>query len=439
MQRVIPLGLTAEELFQGELAERLPYHRMYGKQYCLPSVTLYARDEYEELRNASELVDRIYWKALRFAQRCLPDQFLSVQLGIHPSLVDTARIETPAHGLSRQDWILSADGMKCIENNTDTPSGVPEAAYLGNIVAGRYTPYRSAATGMRDCMLEAFGGLIRHYREAGLDGIIACSSYDWHLEDKCNTEYVVDVIRELGNEAIYVPLDQLEIIPGDGLYADGKRIGILYRLYPLEYLIHDTDADSGFKVGEALIELVAEGKLGLINPPQSAITQSKGFMALIWALYERNELSCDVLGHPLFDAGELEAIRAYLLPTYFENTVFLQEHIPFVAKGYWGREGKGTALYGADGLMEQDEWGNQEDAEEADETKQYYSGQPKVYQQRVPMENTSVQTETGIYEGYLLTGAYVIGGRFAGLLPRIGGIITGDMAYFCPAVVQQDE
>ncbi|MDQ0111829.1 glutathionylspermidine synthase family protein [Paenibacillus harenae] len=439
MHRVIPLSLTAAELFQGELADRIPYHMMYGKQYCLPSVTLYARDEFDELQAASMLVDRIYWKALRFAQRCLPDDFLTKQLGIHPSLVDTARIETPAHGLSRQDWIIGAEGMKCIENNTDTPTGVPEAAYLGNMVSGRYTPYRSATAGLRTAMQAAFGKLIGHYRKAGLDGMIACSSYDWHVEDKCNTEYVLEVIRELGYEAVYVPLDQLEIIPGDGLYGGGKRIDILYRLYPLEYLIHDTDADSGLPIGEALIELVAEGKLGLINPPQSAITQSKGFMALIWALYERNELSIDVLGHPLFESEELDAIRAYLLPTYFEKTVFLQQQVPFVAKGYWGREGKGTALYGVDGMLEVDEWGNQEDAEEAEETKQYYSRQPKVYQQRVPMEKTAVHTEAGLYDGYLLTGAYVIGGRFAGLLPRIGGIITGDMAYFCAAVVQQDE
>lgn len=436
MQRVVPLRLTAAELFQGEIAQRLPYHRMYGKQYCLPSVTLYSQEEYDELKRASVLIDRIYWKALRFAQRHLPGAFLQEQLGIHPSLIGAARIETPAHGLSRQDWIIGADGMKCIENNTDTPSGVPEAAYLGNTVIRRHTPYRSCSSGLREAMLGAFERLIRHYREAGLTGTIACSSYDWHIEDKCNTEYVQDVIRELGYDAVYVPLDRLEIVPGEGLYGGGERIDILYRLYPLEYLIHDSDEDSGVAIGEALIGLVEEGKLGLINPPQSAITQSKGFMALVWALFERNDQSSEVLGSPLFGGEELEAIGKYLLPTYFENTVFLQQNTAFVAKSYWGREGKGTSLFGADGRLEADEWGNSEEAEEAEETRRYYSGQPKVYQQRCPMENVSVQTETGLYNGYLLTGAYVVGGSFGGLLPRIGGAITGDMAYYCPAAIR---
>ncbi|WP_028610271.1 glutathionylspermidine synthase family protein [Paenibacillus harenae] len=436
MQRVIPLSVAHEELFQGELALRIPYHRMYGKQYCLPSVALYSAAEYGELRTASVQVDRIYWKALRFAQQHLPDSFLIKRLGVHPSLLPAARFETPYHGISRQDWIVTEHGIKCIENNTDTPTGIPETAFLGNAVVSRYTGLRSASEGMREAMKNAFAELIGHYRNNGYTGTIACACYDWHIEDKCNTEYIMEVIQELGFRAIFVPLETLEIVEGDGLYAGGERIDILYRLYPLEYLIHDADADTGLPVGEALMELVELGKLALINPAQSVLTQSKGFMALIWALFERNELSSDVLGHPLFDGAELKAVQTYLLPTYYENTVFTRQNIPYVAKSYWGREGKGTTLFGEDGAAESEEWGHQEGEEEAAETKQYYTRQPKIYQQRFTMEETGVHTENGLYRGFLLTGAYVIGGRFAGLLPRIGGKITGDMAYYCPAAIR---
>ncbi|MDQ8736304.1 glutathionylspermidine synthase family protein [Paenibacillus sp. LHD-38] len=435
MKRVIPLSLTHGELFQGELAERIPYHRMYGKQYCLPSVTGYTTDEYEELQAASELVDRIYWKALRFVQRHLPDEFLKEQLGIHPSLIQAARIETPWHGVSRQDWILSAQGMKCIENNTDTPTGIPETAFLGNEIISRHTAHRSASTGMDEALEKAFLSLINHYQNAGLTGTIACTCYDWHVEDKCNTEYIMNIISKLGFSVIFVPLDQLVIVEGDGLYGNGERIDILYRLYPLEYLIHDTEEETGLPVGEALIALVEQGRLALINPPQSILTQSKGFIALIWALYERNEQSAELLGHRLFGVEELETIQKYLLPTYFENTVFVQQHIPYVAKSYWGREGKGTTLFAGDGTLESEEWGNQEDEDEAEEIKQYYGEQQKIYQQRVMMEEVEAHTEAGLQQGYLLTGAYVIGGTFAGLLPRVGSKITGDMAYYCPAAI----
>lgn len=436
-QRIVSLPLAHDELFRGELAERIPYHRMHGKQYCLPSVTLYEEAEYEELQAASVLVDRIYWKALRFAQRHLPDSFLAERLGIPPSLLPAARIETPLHGISRQDWIVTKQGFKCIENNTDTPTGVPEAAFLGNAVVSRHTLLRSASARMDEALKEAFGGLIAYYRNAGIDGGIACTSYGWHTEDACNAEYVREMIRQLGHPVQFVPLDRLEIAENGGLYGNGERIGLLYRLYPLEYLIHDSDETSGVNVGEALMELAQHGRLGLMNPPQSAITQSKGFMALIWALYERNAESAEVLGSPLFTAEEAAAVQTYLLPTYYENTVFVRQGIPFVAKSYWGREGKGTTLYREDGTVEAEEWGLQESAGEEEEIKQYYASQPKVYQRLFPMEEVMVHTEDGPFHGCLLTGAYVIGGRFAGLLPRVGGKITGDMAFYCPAAIRE--
>lgn len=435
MQRILPLALTHDELFQGELAQRIPYHRMYGKQYCLPSVTCYTQSEYKELQAASEQIDQIYWKALRFVQQHLPDDFVTQQLGIHPSLISAARKETPTHGVSRQDWIVTKQGMKCIENNTDTPTGIPETAYLAKAIISRYTPHQAAAEGMNDALAAAFDKLIAHYRSEGLSGTIACTCYDWHVEDKCNTEYVMQAIRQLGYPVIFVPLDELTIIEGDGLFGNGERIDILYRLYPLEYLIHDTEEETGLPVGKALMKLVEQGRLALINPPQSIITQSKGFMALIWALYERNEQSTAVLGYPLFEEAEVSAIQTYLLPTYFEETVFVQEQIPYVSKSYWGREGKGTALYAGDGTLETEEWGMQEDEEESEEIKHYYRSQQKIYQQRFTMEETLVHTEAGLFHGFLLTGAYVIGGKFAGLLPRVGSKITGDMAYYCPAAV----
>ncbi|MMZ67378.1 Glutathionylspermidine synthase [compost metagenome] len=65
----------------------------------------------------------------------------------------------------------------------------------------------------------------------------------------------------------------------------------------------------------------------------------------------------------------------------------------------------------------------------------YYDNQPKIYQQLAPMERAQMATEDGRYSGYLLTGVFVIGGRFAGVLPRIGEKVTGDMAYYCAASV----
>ena len=77
------------------------------------------------------------------------------------------------------------------------------------------------------------------------------------------------------------------------------------------------------------------------------------------------------------------------------------------------------------------------DDDDEKEVAAYYENQPKVYQQLVPMEQAVIQTEDGEYHGYLLTGVFVIGGRFAGMLPRVGEKVTGDMAYYCAAAVRE--
>lgn len=75
--------------------------------------------------------------------------------------------------------------------------------------------------------------------------------------------------------------------------------------------------------------------------------------------------------------------------------------------------------------------------DEDEEITAYYENQPKIYQQLVPMEQVVIETEAGAYSGYLLTGVFVIGGRLAGILPRVGEKVTGDMAYYCAATVRE--
>lgn len=436
MPCTIHLGYEHDHIFQGELAARIPYHRMYGKQYCVPSLTLFSKQEVQRVAEAAQWVDRIYWKALRFTQRYLPDSFLVEQLGLHPSMIESARLEVPYHGISRQDWILHEQGLKVIENNTDTPTGVPETAYLSQAMIESFSSYQSASSEMRTHIKQAFSLLIDYYRQQGLDGHIAFTCYDTHIEDLTNTLYLMEAVQELGIDCFFVPLDELEIIPQDSLYYQGKKISILYRLYPLEYLVHDRDEASDRAIGEDLLQLVAQGKLGLINPAQSIITQSKGFMALIWSLYEHHEEASAMCGFDVFDEEELQQLPIYFLPTYYEPSVFHLANSLYVQKSYWGREGKGTTLVKGDGtlLSNEQEW--EDLSEEATDIRDYYENQPKIFQQHHPLKELEILTEEGSYVGSLLLGAYVIGGRYAGLLPRIGEKITGDMAYYCPAAVE---
>lgn len=554
MRTVITMGKSHNDCFQGKLAEVIPYHRMNGKEYCVPNFIAYDSEELQQLRVASEAVHRIYWKVLRFTQRFMPDEFIEQYLGVDPALIPLARKETPSHGIARLDWIINEQGIKCIENNCDTPTGVPEVAFAANemlgqlvegtVVAGvgagteartavetgeeigvgagaeartvvrtaaepviraeartaaelattraswaeeqaltsqtegdpssksadtskrhdssAYTcSYMSTSSEMNDQIGDAFAKLIEHYRQQGACGLIVFTSFDWHAEDRANTEYIMACLQSKGYQARYVPLAELELIPNVGLYANGERISILYRLYPLEYIVHDVDETGARSIGLDLLQLVEQGKLYLINPEQSILMQSKGFMALIWSLYERRAETEQYCGFTPLDDEDVRNIERYLLPTYFEDSVFVQQQLPYVAKGIWGREGKGTAIHEADGQRqsEPDEFSKQpiarkaadiaataasaeglvditadQEAEDAAEL-DYYNGQRKIYQQYYPLQRVQIDTEDGAYSGYLLTGAFLVDGKFSGLLPRVGEKVTGDMAYFCPAVI----
>ncbi|PYE50919.1 glutathionylspermidine synthase family protein [Paenibacillus barcinonensis] len=449
MRTVFPLPFSHEEVFSGEAGEKIPYHRMYGKQYCVPSLTVYTTAELNELRAAAEAVDAIYSKVMRFIQRYMPDSFLEGPLGIHPGLITAARMECVTGGITRQDWIIGEAGLKCIENNTDTPTGIPEAAALENILIGLTADQTWVAPSahMDERIRECFRSWLTFYAKQGLEGPVTFTSYGEHVEDRTNTTYLMERCREAGYEVLYAPLEELEIVPGEGLYHQGREIRLLYRLYPLEYLIGDRDEITDVDIGAELIELVREGQLGLMNPAQHVLMQSKGFMAAIWSLYERNEQTPGYCGFTLFDEDEMQVISRYLLPTYFSAAPFEQSAVPYVAKSYWGREGRGTLLLNQEGIHPQSKEGNDmptdrtaildQDDEDAEEIEAYYANQPKVYQQLVPMEQAVIQTEEGPYSGYLLTGVFVIGGRFAGMLPRVGEKVTGDMAYYCAAAVRE--
>lgn len=456
MRQIHELPFSHEEVFAGEAGRHIPYHRMYGKQYCVPALTVYNEDELRELRVAAEAVQGIYGKVLRFIQRYMPDSFLVQQLGIHPGLVPAVRMEMVLGGITRQDWIIGEAGFKCIENNTDTPTGIPEAAVLEGILVGMAdgsAALASPSADMDECIRLCFRSWLEEYARRGLTGTVTFTSFGDHLEDRTNTQYLMDRCREAGYDVRYAPLEELEIVPGEALYHQGRRIDLLYRLYPLEYLIDDRDEETGVDIGAALLELVQEGRLGLMNPAQHVLMQSKGFMAAIWSLYERNEQTPEYCGFRLFDDAELAVISKYLLPTYFESGPFELQSIPYVAKSYWGREGRGTSLIGEEPASgsanhgtehipflqerQQECIANKGDAagEDDAEIAAYYDNQPKIYQQLAPMERAQMATEDGRYSGYLLTGVFVIGGRFAGVLPRIGEKVTGDMAYYCAASV----
>ncbi|MBA9083722.1 glutathionylspermidine synthase [Fontibacillus solani] len=424
---IISSKLSRNEIFNAEIAELVPYLDMNGQEYCTKDAMVYSRQELQELSSAAEGVDQVYLTTLRYVQRNVPDEVLAQELHIDPRLIPCARQELSFHVMARQDWILYEGQMKFIENNADTPTGVPESFFIPSyLIENDIYQKEMINHHLPVNIANAFATAVNHYRSAGLTGKIVFSCHQEHTEDYANTRFVQSCAESIGIHSVFADLSELTVQEGAGLFLGDEKIDIWYRLYPLELLVFDEDSD-GTPVGEQILDLIEKGLLGIINPIQSIIMQSKSFYKFIWTLYENN----DTFG--VFNHYEASIISKYFLPTYGANDIFLSESTSFVEKAVYGREGRGVTLTTVnDGKIVATQTNS------LDEYDSYYNTQPKIYQLKLGMTKFTLSIGEEPKEGYLLTGAYVINGRFSGLLTRLGDLITGDLSYFCASFTENN-
>jgi glutathionylspermidine synthase len=210
-------------------------------------------------------------------------------------------------------------------------------------------------------------------------------------------------------------LEQLRVWK-DRLYVrDGQEtqpVDVLYRLHALEKLAEEQDED-GYPTGAHVLQLIAEQKLAIMNPPSAFLIQTKALQALIWNLHEAGEF---------FTSEEHDIIDRHMLPTYFENR--FAGVADYVTKPIFGREGGGVMLFDAQGsVVEKDQ-------------EEFYWDQPMIFQKRVELPAITVNTSNGAYDGRLLWGSFWIGGEASALVARVGGPITNNMSYYLPVGIK---
>lgn len=370
---------------------------MHNCQYATIEPIEISNELLHKLKTATEDCGRIYQKAVAFVLKST--QLLSL-LGIPDTAIKFCRLNynpyLPVTVIGRFDFAVNGDDentdIKLLEFNSDTPTGVVEASELNaliNKLCHKKNPNRIFTGNVK----RAFNKYIsKEYQN------IVFTSLGWHQEDKGT------VLAELAFSSLparYVPLDSISVTAGGVIDNQGNRIDLLYRLYPAEWFARETD-------GIKLIELVAGGKLDLLNPPSAFVAQSKVMMAIIWELYRNTDF---------FNKDEKEIVARCFLPVYLDNAYFKGR--PYVAKPAYGREGGGVYLYDGQGEID------------ACVENKEYSG-AMVYQERVSLPLQTIKTWSGEYTGRLLVGSFLIGGKFSGLLLRVGETITGDLAYFLP-------
>ncbi|TCP57597.1 glutathionylspermidine synthase [Tumebacillus sp. BK434] len=387
---------------------------MYGEEYALAGLHLISAELRQELAEATERLGAIFTKMVGVIQQG-GDELL-LELGIPPETFDAVRVTMPvphATVVGRFDFAPTKDGLKMLELNADTPTGIVEAFHVNGRVCAHYGAQDPNA-GAAEQFAAAFGEVMAAYaREGRPTERIWFAALDWHEEDAGTTKYLLE---KSGLAGKFVALADLRVLD-DVLYVlEGEEmvpVDVWYRLHALEKLVEDRDED-GYPTGEHVLRLIAEGRVAIINPPSGFLAQTKALQALIWNLHEQGQF---------FTAEEHAAIAKYMLPTYLENRFLGQK--AFVAKPIFGREGGAVSLFAADGQpIEQD-------------GEEFYWEQPMIYQELVEMETVEVETLKGPYRGHLLWGSFWIGGRASAINARIGGRITGNLSYFLPVGIKE--
>ena len=203
---------------------------------------------------------------------------------------------------------------KLLEFNADTPTSLLESAVVQwNWLLG------NAAAASRDQWNNIYDALVSAWRRnltafANRTGRtvrtvhFAWSSLDESGEDKFTVLCLADAAREAGYEVAFVhtediklaqseelvPLNGTAVHPGRVLDQDGRRIDVIFKLYPWENLARDP-------FGKSILwnTLQVEGTVW-IQPPYSMLWSNKGVLAVLWELF-----------------GDDPELSRFLLPTYF--------------------------------------------------------------------------------------------------------------------------
>lgn len=407
------------------------WHDLFGTEYALWDVKTEKPTNVKRIRQATERIGHILVKTAPLLRQ-LDDETL-LQLGFPFESLTFIRLQTIAFEsvIARLDLVVTADNVKLLEVNADTPTFIKETFFVNGAVCKEFgldDPNSGCEKNLRKAIQEAVRMAVRSLGKRKVPNIVFTSHAE-HDEDRLTTLYIQEL---LDLKSQYLSLDRLqlisepvmvngEIIVERGLYDhNGEKIDVLYRqTYPIEHLIDDEDPVTKDKVGQLLMKLVEEKELAILNPPSAFLLQSKAIMALIWGLHEAQ--------HSFYTVEEHDWISAYFLPTYLDEDFFQQQGISYVKKPSFGREGDSVEIYK----------GNGEKIDE-DRHKTYKSALP-VFQQFVKLPKMIVQTEQGEKNVHYMYGCFYVNGQASAIGIRAGGQITDNESYFLPVGLKKEE
>jgi glutathionylspermidine synthase len=333
-------------------------------------------------------------------------------LGIPPRLAAlAAAVEAPEDWsfLSRFDWARTGNGRwKLLEINSDTPAGLWET---GSVEADVIRRLPGHPRGPSREFWRALASTWRRWAERRLGPCAAGRAQRIGLVGVLGSPEDQDQLRahaRAAREAL--PRATIEMgTPEDmrvgprGSTLAGRRIDLLFRYYPFEWLAAPRFAP--------LLDGVASGVLPVLPPPHALIPQSKAFLALAWELEAQ----------AFFPPAEAAAVRQYMAKTALTSAPLGRG--PYVIKPYLEREGHGVCF----------------SAELSPRARRRLIDGPVVCQEQLDVLRARVPVGTGggwrREWRHLVFGVFLSGREIAGLYTRAGARVTGREAVYLPAAV----
>ncbi|MBD8563437.1 glutathionylspermidine synthase family protein [Oxalobacteraceae sp. CFBP 8763] len=309
------------------------------------------------------------------------------QLGIPPQFHEVVaaswRNEDPTL-YGRFDFAYNGEGWpKMLEFNADTPTSLLESAVSQWDWLEDVKPYSDQFNALHEKLVAQWNTIVTKRRPTGVHPRrIHFASVSDNEEDWICVHYLMDTAVQAGFDVKHVFTEGLGFNHETGYFIDqdDRQIDILFKLYPLEWMMRE---DFG-------VHLLST-KTQLVEPLWKAMFSTKAILPILWKLYPDHRL---------------------LLPAYFEHDVLPVGFTSYARKPLFSREGANITLL-------------RDGKEIATGHEQDYGAEGYVLQELIDLKE---------HDGFFpVVGAWVVGDAAAGMCIREDvNRITTNMSNFVP-------
>lgn len=279
------------------------HHTSEGVYWDESAVWEFSMAEIERIEKETAELHRL---ALAAAQKVI-DEHRYAEFGIPPwvaPLIEKCWYAEPPALYGRMDLAYNGAGpVKLLEYNADTPTGLVEAAIAQWYWLQDVSPSADQFNSLHESLIEKWKDI------KGWGPIHFAHVNQSEGEDLMTVTYLRETAQQAGLETFGLSVEDIGWDGDEFVDLDSRRIRTLFKLYPWEWLIH-----------ESFGKFIPETSVAWIEPIWKMILSNKAILAVMW------EMNPD---HP------------NLLPTYLDGS---RDLLRYVKKPRLSREGANVTI-----------------------------------------------------------------------------------------------